>query len=137
MTLGKYLFDKSAFQISIGVCLKYFLFVYIFRVSVFVDHSFFCFSCSYENGDGWLVREWSDVSPACLCLTPRIFPLNFLDVRIYHRLQSSEKTYPVHRASDSYYDCLRFRETRRVTWISHFLSARKKTFAIPIVDMNF
>lgn len=33
-------------------------------------------------------REWSDVSSACLCLTPRIFPLNFLDAKIYHRLQS-------------------------------------------------
>lgn len=32
--------------------------------------------------------EWSDVSSACLCLTPRIFPLNFPDARIYHRSQS-------------------------------------------------
>lgn len=38
--------------------------------------------------DGWERAEWSDVSSACLCLTPRIFPLNFPDARIYHRSQS-------------------------------------------------
>lgn len=35
-----------------------------------------------------LSREWPDVSPARLCLTPRIFPLNFPDARIYHRAVS-------------------------------------------------
>jgi len=41
-----------------------------------------------------LSREWPDVSPARLCLTPRIFPLNFPDARIYHRLHLPEKLAP-------------------------------------------
>lgn len=52
-----------------------------------------------------LSREWPDVSPARLCLTPRIFPLNFPDAGIYHRLHLPEKLAPrAQPRSDSHYD---------------------------------
>lgn len=58
---------------------------------------------------GRLSREWPDVSPARLCLTPRIFPLNFPDARIYHRLHLAEKPRSTAAGfaqprSDSHYD---------------------------------